>query len=252
VPHAVVELLQRNAPLQRLHNLRRGPRKSAPFQHARAETERDARTQHLAHLGALPAGVADGGGGAGHDARGLRQVVVAVQPRVDEHAVVAVGQGARQSNPCLHGEDRDIVRSAERTSSSKQSVCVCLLFTTHPIDEAVLAVGRAVAGAAAGEELEQHHAVGEDVRLLRQLPARRVLRGQVPEIDEQFSGTTQDTDRYLLPCALQYYPNVPMTRVDTCVWFTFVSLASPKSATWPDAADRVREPDRTTADRQRN
>jgi hypothetical protein len=55
------------------------------------------------------------------------------------------------------------------------------LFTTHPIDEAVLAVGRAVAG----EELEQHHAVGEDARLLRQLPARRALRGQVPEIDEQ-------------------------------------------------------------------
>jgi hypothetical protein len=100
-------LLSSSSGMPPLHNLRRGPRKSAPFQRARTETERDARTQHLAHLGALPVGVADGGGGAGHDARGLRLVVVAVQPRVDEHAVVAVGQGARQSNPCLHGEDRD-------------------------------------------------------------------------------------------------------------------------------------------------
>jgi hypothetical protein len=42
----------------------------------------------------------------------------------------------------------------------------CTVLHTYPVDEAVLAVGGAVAGAAAAEELEQHDAIGEDVGLL--------------------------------------------------------------------------------------
>jgi hypothetical protein len=39
---------------------------------------------------------------------------------------------------------------------------------------------------------------------------------------------------FMTPNSLQYsaHPNVPMTRVETCVLVSVVSLASPKSATW--------------------
>ena len=75
--HPVVELLQRHGPLQRQHD--------------------------LAHLGAAPRRVAHGGGGAGDQARRLRRVVVAPQPRVHDLVVVAVCQRPRQRLPRLHG-----------------------------------------------------------------------------------------------------------------------------------------------------
>jgi hypothetical protein len=64
---------------------------------------------------------------------------------------------------------------AERTERARKA-------DGYPVYEAVLgAVGRAVRRPPAGEELEQHDAVGEYVRLLRQLATGGVLGSQVAE-----------------------------------------------------------------------
>lgn len=50
----------------------------------------------------------------------------------------------------------------------------------YPVDQAVLHVVCGINGSLAGDELQEHDAEGEHVRLVRELAARRVLRGQVP------------------------------------------------------------------------
>jgi hypothetical protein len=50
----------------------------------------------------------------------------------------------------------------------------------YPVDQAVLHVVRGINRSPAGDELQEHDAEGEHVRLVGELAARRVLRGQIP------------------------------------------------------------------------
>ena len=114
----------------------------------------------------------------------------------------------------------------------------------YPVNQAVLHVVRGINRSLAGDELQEDDAEGEHVRLVGELAARRVLRGQIPariytgKRPIGHPGTFFFSACFVSPNARLTlprhgaYPKVPMTRVETCVLVSVVSLASPKSATW--------------------